>query len=158
MQFSNLQLNYCWQELEDIHDRIDPSQLQMNEIGQKAQETVFPSSEKVLKRNAIIISIQPTTLLTKPFRLKAMMSLFQPSVCLYLHSSRNYWRSWGLFGHLYFAIEGIISPSLDDKLQLKTELEKITHDTSLPPIDERPLILVLKSLTRRCITAIEPFK
>ena len=89
MQFSNLQLNYCWQELEDIHDRIDPSQLQMNEIGQKAQETVFPSSEKVLKRNAIIISIQPTTLLTKPFRLKAMIRVFFNLLYVYICISRE---------------------------------------------------------------------
>ena len=98
MQFSNLQLNYCRQELEDIHDRIDPSQLQMNEIGQKAQETVFPSSEKVFKRNAInhIHSTSNIADKTIPFEGNDK-SLFQPSVCLHLHSSRNHWRSWGLF-------------------------------------------------------------
>ena len=114
----------------------------MNEIGQKAQETVFPSSEKVLKRNAInhIHSTNNIADKTIPFEGNDK-SLFRPSVSLYLHSSRNHWRSWGLFGHLYFAIEGIIKPSLDDKLLLKTELEKIAHDTSLPPNDERPLII-----------------
>ena len=65
MPFSNLQLNYCWQELEDIHDRIDPSQLQTYKSWQKAQKSLFSWSKRVIKMQSINQSNQQRSVLTK---------------------------------------------------------------------------------------------